>query len=142
MSTGIQLRYTTIGKYQISIFLIIIVSIVSPIVIAASYYLWTSRTIPFSVDEPLSITDHPASIHVHPGENSTLDITIINAATVNYSVSLTFTLNDTTFQESYVTFSNYTYNITPSTNHITAWIAVDKKAHPALLELTVDFYRE
>jgi hypothetical protein len=131
-----------IGRYQVSIILIVLVLVVSPIVIAASYYVWTSRTIPFSVDEPLSITDYPASIHFHPGENKTLDITIVNIATINYSVSLTLTLNDTAYQESYVTFSNSTYNITPGTNQIMAWIAVDKNAHPIFLELIVDFYRE
>jgi hypothetical protein len=131
-----------IGRYQVSIILIVLVLVVSPIVIAASYYVWTSRTIPFSVDEPLSITDYPASIHFHPGENKTLDITIVNIATINYSVSLTFTLNDTAYQESYVTFSNSTYNISPGTNQIMAWIAVDKNAHPIFLELIVDFYRE
>ncbi|MGD8565657.1 MAG: hypothetical protein PVF96_04835 [Candidatus Bathyarchaeota archaeon] len=136
------MRYMNIGRYQVSIILIVLVLVVSPIVIAASYYVWTSRTIPFSVDEPLSITDYPASIHFHPGENKTLDITIVNIATINYSVSLTFTLNDTAYQESYVTFSNSTYNISPGTNQIMAWIAVDKNAHPIFLELIVDFYRE
>ncbi len=136
------MRYVTIGSYQVSFLLLTAVLVVSPVVLAASYYLWASRTIHFSVDEPLSITDYPSSIHLHPGENETLNLTIMNAATVNYSVTLTFALNDTAFQESYVTFSNNTYHITPSTNHIMAWMLVDKKAHPALLDLTVDFYRE
>ncbi len=134
--------YVTLGRYQVSIYLLIAVLVMSPVVLGATYYLWASRTYDFSVDEPLSITDSPTPIHLHPGENKTLNITIINRANVNYSVDLTFALNDTTYQESYVTFSNYTYNVTPSTNHIKAWILVDKKAQPNSLELRVDFYRK
>ena len=135
------MRSVTIGRYQVSVILLLIVVVASPIVFAATY-LYAIRTIPFSVDEPLSITDCPTTIHLHPGENKTLDITILNSATVNYSMTLSLALNDTTYQESYVTFSNYTYNITPSTNNIKAWIFVDKNAPPAWLELTIEFYRE
>ncbi len=138
---GDKLRNVTIGRYQVSVLLLLIVVVASPIVLAATY-LWTVRTMSFSVDEPLSITDCPATFHIHPGENKTLDITILNSATVNYSVTFLFTLNDTVYQESYVTFSNYTYKITSSTNNIRAWIFVDKKAPPAWLELQIGFYRE
>lgn len=137
-----KLRSVTIGRYQVSVILLLIVAVVlGPVAIAATY-LWASRTMSFSVDEPLSITDCPTTIHVHPGENKTLDITIVNSATANYSVTLFFALNDTAYDESYVTFSNYTYNISPSTNYIEAWIFVDKKAPPALLELQIAFHRK
>jgi hypothetical protein len=135
------MRNVTIGRYQVSVLLLLIITVASPIVFAAAY-LWVVRTIPFSVDEPLSITDFPTSFHVHPGENKTLDITILNSADVNYSVTLVLALNDTAYQESYVILSNYTYNITPSTNHIRAWIFVDKNAPPAWLELQIVFHRE
>jgi len=137
-----KLRSVTIGRYQVSVILLLIVAVVlGPVAIAATY-LWASRTMSFSVDEPLSITDCPTTIHVHPGENKTLDITIVNSATANYSVTLFFALNDTAYDESYVTFSNYTYNISPRTNYIEAWIFVDKKAPPALLELQIAFHRK
>jgi hypothetical protein len=135
------MRSITIGRYQVSLLFLLILAAACPIVLAATY-LWTVRTIPFSVEEPLSITDCPTTFHVHPGENKTLDVTISNSATVNYSVTLIFTLNDTAYQQSYVTTSNYTYTVTPSTNHIRAWILVDKKAPPAWLELQISFYRE
>jgi len=136
------LRYVIIGGYQISAVLLLIVFVASPIVLGATYYLWATKTTPLSVDEPLSITDYPTSIHVHPGENRTMNITIINVASINYSVVLIFSLNDTIYQESYVTFSNYTYNITPSANYIGAWISIDNRANSVFLELTLDFYRE
>ncbi len=60
---------------------------------------------------------------------------------VNYSVTLVFSLNNTAYQDSYVTFSNCTYNITPNTNQVTAWMVIDNRANSVFLELTVEFYR-
>ena len=125
-----------------SVLLVLVAAVVSSVVFAGTYYLWATRTTLLQVDEPLSITDCPTSIHVHPGENKTLDITIVNSATVNYSVTLVFALNDTAYEDSYVQFSNYTYNITPSTNNIGAWMVVESKAPPAWLEIIINFSRE
>lgn len=135
------MRYVTVGRYQLSVAFLIIILMATSTALGGAYYLWASRTMNVTIEEPLSITDFPISLNVHPGENQTIDVTIMNSATVNYSVTLIFALNDTVFQESYVTFSNYTYNITPSTNQIKAWIAVDKKAHTTTLSLDVDFFR-
>ena len=78
---------------------------------------------------------------MHPGENRTLAISILNSATVNYEVALVLSLNETTYQESYVTFSNSTYSVVPGPNNVTAWMFVQSGAHPAWLELIIDFYR-
>jgi len=136
------LRYVTIGRYQFSVVLLLVAVAASPIAFAATYYLCARKTISVSVDEPLSITNFPSSIHFHPGENETLAITILNVATINYSVILTFTLNDTNYQQSYLQLSNYTYNIVPGTNNVTAWILVASDAPGGWHELTVDFYRQ
>jgi hypothetical protein len=114
----------------------------TPFTLGATHYLWSSKHVSFSVDEPLAVSNFPSSFQVHPGENKTLDITITNSATVNYSVVLIFSLNDTMYQESYVTFSNHTYTVIPNTNSLQAWMVVAKKAPQAALELTVNFYRE
>lgn len=135
-----ELRYITIGAYQISL-LLLIVCVACPIVLSATYYLWATKTIPLSVEEPLSIVESPSTLHTHPGENQTLGVTIVNAAMVNYSVTLVFSLNNTAYQDSYVTFSNYTYTITPNTNQVTAWMVIDNRANSVFLELTVEFYR-
>jgi len=108
----------------------------------AAAYFWASITIPLSVEEPLTITNYTATLNTHPGENKTLDITIMNSAKINYVVTLVFTLNVTVYQQSYVEFSNYTYNIVPGSNQIQGWLKVEKKAPPASLELTVEFHRE
>ena len=79
------MRYITIGRYQVSIILLITILIATSTALSGAYYLWASRTMTISVKEPLSITDFPTSLNVHPGENLTLDIIITNSATVNYS---------------------------------------------------------
>jgi hypothetical protein len=137
----VRLRYITVYKYQISVVLIVSVMAVS-VVMAAATYFWASKIVPFSVEEPLAVTNYPAIVSTHPGENMTLDITITNSANIDYSVILTFILNDTAFQQSYVKSSNNTYNIVPGSNQIQGWIKVEKKAPPASLELTIEFRRE
>ncbi len=136
------MRNMTIGRYQLSIALLLAIILIVPVTVIATTYLWATRTVPFSVQEPLSITSSLTSFTSNPGENRTLDITIQNTASVEYLVTLTFRLNDTTYQESNVQFSNYTYNVTSGTNPIQAWFKVDRKAPAAALELTIEFNRE
>ena len=135
------MRYITLGSYQISALLLLIL-LATPFALGATYYLWSVRNVSFSVDEPLAVSNFPLPFQVHPGENITLEITIINSAPIDYSVVLMFSLNDTMYQQSYVTFSNLTYTILPNTNLLQAWMVIEKKAPPTYLELTVNFYRE
>jgi len=136
------LHYVTVGRYQVSVALLAVLALAVPVVLAAATYLWAIRTLPFSVEEPLSITNFPASFNTHPGQNETLNITIMNSANVVYVVTLAFRLNDTTYQQSYVMFSNYTYTIVSGTNQIQGWVKVERKAPPASLQLTIEFNRQ
>ena len=70
------MRYVTIGRYQLSAVLLLIVAIVCPLTFAATYYVWNTKTIPFTVDEPLYVTDFPTEIRFTPGANSTINIVI------------------------------------------------------------------
>jgi uncharacterized membrane protein len=135
------MRYITIGRYQFSVILLLIAVIASPVAFATSYYIWSTKTVPFSVEEPLSVTSFPESIHFNPGENATLDITISNTANVNYNVELVITLSDPNYQQTYVQASNQTYTIVPGENTISAWVAVNKTAPQKQQQLTVDFLR-
>ena len=131
----------TIGRYEYSVILLLIAVIACPLAFAATYYIWSSKTVPFTVDEPLSVTQFPTSIHFHPGENSTVDIVIENVANTNYVVRLTITFSDPDYQQTYVQTSNQTYTVTPGNNTISAWIAVSNDAPPSQQQLTVDFLR-
>ena len=135
------MRYVTIGRYQFSLVLLLIAIVASPAAFAASYYIWNSKTVPFTIDEPLSVTAFPESIHFHPGQNATIDITISNSADSNYYVTLSITLSDTSYQQTYVQVSNQTYTIVPGDNAIPAWIAVSQDAPNSQQQLTVDFLR-
>jgi uncharacterized membrane protein len=135
------MRYVTIGRYQFSAALLLIAAVACPLAFAASYYLWSSKTVSFSVDEPLSVIEFPASTHFRPGENSTVDIGIANSANTDYAVELIITLSDTDYQQLYVQVSNQTYTVIPGNNTISAWIAVSKSAPPSQQQITVDFLR-
>jgi len=142
LTVGIRLRYVTIRRYEVSVALLLVTLLAVSVAMVTAAYIWASKTIPFSVEEPLAVTDYPMTLSSHPGENMTLDITIANSANIDYAVILVFGLNDTVFQQSYVEFSNSTYNIVPGSNQIQGWLKVDKKASPISLELTIGFQRE
>lgn len=131
-----------VGVYQVSVLLILIIIITAGSVATAAWYLFATSNVPLIVEEPLSISDYSDTIHVHPGENKTLDIVILNSANIDYSVTLVFALNDSVYQESYVTFSNSSYNIAPGSNNIVAWLFTQRGAHPVALGLSIGFYRE
>ena len=135
--------YVTVRSYQVSLMLILILisCVLGPITIALTY-MWATRTTTFLVEEPLTITSFPSAISTHPGENATLDITIENSANVEYLVTLNFVVNDTAYQQTYMSFSNITYTIVPGSNNVTAWWTTEKKTPPAQLSLTIEFHRE
>ena len=98
-----------------------------PIAVGLTYW-WTTRTTTYVVEEPLLITSFPSMLSTHPGENKTLDISIENAADVDYSVVLKFVLNDTEYQQVYMNFSSTIYTINPGSNNITAWCTIARRA--------------
>ena len=130
-----------IAGYDVSIILLILIGIILGTATAATY-MWATKTTTITIEEPLAITDYPTIVQTHPGENQTLNITIINTATVSYTVTLVFTLNDTTYQTDYITFSNTTYTVNPGINQLTAWMETAKKSPPTTLQLTTQFNRE
>lgn len=134
--------YVTFRSYQISLLLVLLIAAGILGSAAALTYMWATRTSTYVVEEPLSITSFPATVSTHPGENRTLTITIENKANINYSVTLNFTLDDAGYQQTYMNFSDTTYQIGSGSNNITAWCTTAKKAPPAQLNLTIEFYRE
>jgi len=109
---------------------------------AIAGYVWHSLTIPFKVKEPLEVIEYPTLLELYAGENKTFTINITNhASDVNYLVTLAFSLNDTEYQTSYVTFSDTSYTAVPGLNTLEAWVKVAHDAPTAELELRVDFSR-
>ena len=134
------MRSFRIGNYDVSVLVFVILGVLLGTAIATTY-MWTTKTIDVQIEEPLTVTSFPATVHTHPGQNQTLDITIENIASVTYTVTLTFTLENATYQTQYATFSNNTYTIIPGTNPITAWMITDTAAPNVNLQLSIQFYR-
>jgi hypothetical protein len=91
-------------------------------------YFPSSDSIPLEVKEPLEILNYPIAFNLFPSETVEFNVTIQNIASVNYSVKLDFSLNDTAYQTEYVTFSDDTYTVTPSEQNLAAWLKVAPEA--------------
>lgn len=104
-------------------------------------YIFATVKLAVNVEEPLSVVASPSVLGFYPNMTETFNVTVNNVAAVNYLVSLAFSLNDTAYQQSYVTLSNETYTVLPGLNNLTAYMSVAPDAPPAQLELTVTLSR-
>ena len=104
-------------------------------------YYWESITVPVEVKEPLEIAGYPSLLSLYAGTNETFAVNITNHAKTNYLVTMEFALNNTEYQEAYVTFSDNSYIVKPGDSTLEAWIFVSHDAPPANLTLTVDLTR-
>ncbi|HML04071.1 MAG TPA: hypothetical protein VK487_11965 [Candidatus Bathyarchaeia archaeon] len=129
-----------VGKLAIPVWLIAVI-LISGIGMTMGTYIWTTLTIPFGVKEPLEVLNYPSQLSLYAGESLRFNITLMNYAAANYSVALSFLLNNATYQSDYVTFSNYTYFIVPNVQNVTAWVTVAPDAPPASFSLTISFAR-
>jgi len=107
-----------------------------------AYHVWTTIVIPLEVKEPLEIISYPSELSLFPGETEEFNITVQNHASVNYSVTLEFSLDNTTYQDNYVTFSNELYNVIPGQQILSAWLVVESQAPQLDASLTIRLYRE
>jgi len=133
------LRKFKIGKYVIPLWIVVILLISG--IAASAYYAWQTLTIQLEVKEPLEILSYPQQLSLYPGETREFNVTIRNHASVNYSVILDFSLDNITYQSSYVTFSNEIYTVIPGQQNLTAWLAVESYAPATNVMLTIDCRR-
>jgi len=130
----------TIGKHTIPLGLIgAILSILFSGAFAA--YLLTV-SIPLTVQEPIEILGHPEALDLYPGETIDFNTTLQNHASLDYALFLNFYLDNTTYQQSYVTTSNETYIVHPGVQNLSSWLKVSANATPRSSVLTVSFHRE
>lgn len=133
------MRKVTVGKYVVPLWLIVAL-LVSGIG-ASTYYAWQTLIIQLEVKEPLEIISYPSELSLYPGENKEFNITVQNHASVNYSVILDFSLDNSTYQDNYVMFSNEIYTVIPGQQNITAWLKVKSYAPPINTSLIVNLIR-
>jgi len=99
-------------------------------------------TIPFEVEEPIEILYYPSQVSLYPGDTLYFNVTIKNHASQNYTVFLDFSLDNTTYENSYVTFSNATYFVRSGVHNLAAWLMVSRDAPPTTTTMRVSLYRE
>lgn len=133
------MRKFKIGKYVVPLWIVAVLLISG--VGASAYYVWQTLTVQLEVKEPLEILSYPSQLSLYPGEIREFNVTIRNHASVNYSVLLDFSLDNTTYQSSYVTFSNEIYTVIPGQQNLTSWLTVGLDAPSASLTLMVDCRR-
>lgn len=135
------MKIVKIGKHVIPLWLmaVILVSGIGSGVLG--YYIWKTLTIPLEVKEPIEILYYPSQLGLYPGETEQFNITLHNKASVNYSVVLDFSLDNITYQNSYVTFGDEVYTVVPGQQNLTAWLMIESHAPPVNASLTISFSR-
>lgn len=129
------------GEHLVPLWLIVTLLVSGIGVAVLTDYVWKTITMPFEVKEPLEILSYPSELSLYPGEVEELNVTVMNYASRNYTVLLGFSLDNATYQESYVTFSDETYTVVPDEQNLTAWLEVEEYAPPVNASLTIDFMR-
>jgi hypothetical protein len=127
-------------KIRLICLTVLLASILSVGMIAG--YFPSSDSIPLEVKEPLEISSYPMAFSLFPGETTDFNVTIQNLASVNYTVTLDFSLNDTAYQTQYVTFSSETYTVTPGEQNLAAWLKVAPEAPTGNFLLTITALRQ
>ncbi len=128
-----------IGQVAIPLWLVAVL-LISMFGSVLGYIIWTLN-VEVEVQEPINVLYYPPELSLYPGETEDLEIDLENEASVNYSVTLDFRLSDTSYQSSYVTFSNETYTVVPGEQILMAWVKVAADAPAANVSLTVDLSR-
>jgi hypothetical protein len=109
---------------------------------AVGGYALQSESISLEVKEPLEVLPSNSGLSLFPGETLQFNVTVGNYASVSYNASLIFILNDTSYQDKFVSFSNYVYTIAPGKQTLEAWLSVSSTAPAAELELRVNITRD
>ncbi len=136
-----KLKRIKLGQHVVPLWLIITLLLSGVFVAALADYLWTSVVIDLDVEEPLELLHYPDELSLYPGEIKEFNVTVMNYASVNYAVALDFSLDNLTYQENYVTFSDETYLVVPDEQNLTAWLQVEAVAPPIETSITIDFHR-
>jgi hypothetical protein len=119
--------------------LVLAVSITSIGVIAG--YVLQSESIPLEVKEPIELIGYPTAFSLFPGETEEFNVTVQNTASINYSVTLMCSLNDTEYQAKYVIFSSEDYTVNPGTQTLAAWLTVSSDAPAGNFLVSVNLTR-
>jgi DNA-binding transcriptional ArsR family regulator len=129
------------GKHSIpmSIIAALLILMISGSVL--SYYLYSSFTVPTQIKEPIQIVNYPSQWGLYPGETLDFNVTINNHASMNYTVVLDFSSNDSAYQSQYLTFCDDNYTVVPGQQNLASWLNVSTDAPADNLAITVTVAR-
>jgi len=130
-----------IRNHIVPLWLVVSVLICGVVSAAVTYYVWQTVTIPFKVNEPMQVISYPNELDLLPGETGRFNVTVENRGSIGYKVTLGFRLSNQTFKNSYVTFSNDTYNVSPGQQVLPCWLSVEENAPSTSISLSIDFIR-
>lgn len=136
-----QKKHFKLGKYSVPLWTVavLMIAIVSSGVLG--YYIYPSFTVPLVVNEPIQIVGYPSQWSLYPGQTTEFNVTIRNIASLNYTVVLGFTSNDTSYQSNYIIFSDEKYTVVPGQQDLESWLKVSADAPAASLNVTVTVVR-
>lgn len=134
------MKHISIGKYAVPSW-ILGIALASLSIGAFALYMALPFTMHFEVKEPIEILYYPSQLSLYPGDTVQFNVTVRNNALQNYTVFFDFSLDNTTYKNSYLTFSNETYFVGPGIQNLTAWVTVSPEAPPTNAILTVNLFR-
>jgi hypothetical protein len=105
------------------------------------YVVWTTLNVPLEVKEPIEILNYPSQLSLYPAESFTFNVTVQNHDSMVHSVTLHFHLSNSSYQTSYVTFSDQIYKVVNGQQNFTAWVKVSPDAPKIITQLSIDFSR-
>ncbi|MEM4733091.1 MAG: DUF1349 domain-containing protein, partial [Candidatus Bathyarchaeia archaeon] len=120
---------------------LLLIITLSALSIGIAAYYWQQITIPLEVKEPLELLSYPTKLSLYPGQRGEFDIILRNYASAAYSIVLDFSLDNKTYQDNYVTFSNEIYTVKPGEQKLTAWLKVESIAPPLNATLKINLQR-
>jgi hypothetical protein len=106
-----------------------------------AYVALPAVNIPLEVKEPIEVVSYPSQFSLYPGETVEFNVTVINHASLNYSVILSFRLNDSNYQTRYVTFSSQIYTVISGEQDLGAWLKIVPDAPATNSIVAVDIVR-
>lgn len=135
------MKTISIGQHALPLWLVVTLVLSGVFGTVVANYVWHTVVIDLEVEEPPKILHYPKKLSLYSGETKEFNVTIKNSASRKYTVILDFSLDNTTYQDNYVTFSNETYTVVPNKQNLTAWLQVEEYAPPIDTSLTIDFIR-
>jgi hypothetical protein len=133
------LRKYKVGRYFVPLWLVVIILVCT--IGSVFAYIFYTANMNVEVQEPLDVTYYDHNLSLYPGQTESFGIEIFNAASINYTVTFEFHLNNATYQSTYATFSNETYIVVPGDQLLSAWIKITGDAPATNITLSIDLSR-